>query len=328
MVCSSTILDSAAPSTDFSPLTGVLSCPDDGAILHCRSENIECSACRRRFPIANDGVADLRPLRALEIDSNKNGAYWQEYIREFYRPYGSGPNAIAWGAPEIADSGWIRKRLRQVLAVRPLIVDTKISKKQILCDIAAGAGYYTMSYATSFRFVLHCDLSIDNLSYASRKAKRLGIGNVFFLRIDYFWAPFHGSLDRVICFDTLIRGEDHELALLKSIRSTLQRDGRAVVDFHSWWHNPLRRLGLLPQNFGENRSYTRRGAEKILQAAGILQAESFAFHQELAHGSRARHLLVKALPSTRLVYRFRNSHSRVEKQVSQHSSDRMVTSCG
>jgi len=33
--------------------------------------------------------------------------------------------------------------------------------------------------------------------------------------------------------------------------------------------NPLRRLGLLPENFGENRSYTKSEVLQLLKQAGI-----------------------------------------------------------
>jgi SAM-dependent methyltransferase len=144
---------------------------------------------------------------------------------------------------------------------------------------------------------------VDNLSYAARKAERLGIRNIHFLRIDYFAPPFRHSLDRVVCCDTLVRGERHEATLLRAIRGALKPEGRAVVDFHYWWHNPLRRLGLLPQNFGSNRSYGRREAEALLSSAGVRKFEYFPFHQEFSPSWRGGRVVRRVIPPTRLVYR-------------------------
>lgn len=303
----------APPAIDYGLLTGLLFCPDDGARLCCSRTSIECPACARRFAVSEDGVVDLLPLRRRKIADSRNALYWYEYTQEFNRPYRPNPKAIAWGAPEVWDSSWVLRRLRQVRAVKPLVADWKFSKSQWFCDITAGAGNYTISYASAFRGVLHCDLSVANLSYAARRAKRLGARNIFFLRIDYFSPPFTHSLDRVACFDTLIRGEQHEIALLETIHSSLKPHGHAVVDFHNWWHNPLRRLGLLPQNFGENRSYSRKEAESLLQQAGISEFEFFPFHQEFNPGGRGERVLSHLVAPTRLLYRFHGKP--VEKPV-------------
>src|SRR5260370_29930293 len=112
-------------------------------------------------------------------------------------------------------------------------------------------------------------MSVDSLQYARRRSRKMDVANVFFLRVDYFALPFCQSLNRILCLDTLIRGRDHEKALLGQIQGALAGEGSAIVDFHYWWHNPLRRLGLLPQNFGLNQSYTRRDSERLLWESGI-----------------------------------------------------------
>src|SRR2546429_4996904 len=61
---------------------------------------------------------------------------------------------------------------------------------RILGDVSAGVGDYTLSYARHFKWVLHCDLSIDALRYALARSRRMGLQNVFFLRVDYFALPF------------------------------------------------------------------------------------------------------------------------------------------
>jgi SAM-dependent methyltransferase len=175
---------------------------------------------------------------------------------------------------------------------------------RILCDVSAGVGDYSLAYARHFKWVLHCDLSIDALRYALARSRRMGLQNVFFLRVDYFALPFHRSLDRLLCLDTLIRGEDHERALLSQIQRAISSEGQAIVDFHHWWHNPLRRLGLLPQNFGNNRSYTRGGAEGLMRECGIRDKRLVRFYQEFEAESQSLKRLSWLLPATRLLYEF------------------------
>ncbi len=322
------IPSSATPSPDCRQLAGLLFCPEDGTQLECVASRIECGACGRCFVISADSVIDLRPLCPAGRVVPENTPYWRGYLQEFRRPYTPNRHVNAWGAPEASDTRWLRKRLRQVVAVRPLIADANLSRTQVLCDLSAGAGNYTFSYASLFRAVVHCDLSVDNLSYAAQKANRLGIRNMFFLRIDYFSPPFQSSLDRVICFDTLIRGESHDAALLDCIRRTLKSEGQAVVDFHNWWHNPVRRLGLLPQNFGENRSYRRPSAAHLLRKTGIVDFDFFPFHQEFDHGAKLHNLLAFALPPTRILYRFTGKAAPSNARQGNHNSKLEADSCG
>jgi hypothetical protein len=132
----------------------------------------------------------------------------------------------------------------------------------------------------------------------------MGLENVFFLRVDYFALPFSRSIDRLLCLDSLIRGKDHEKALLNQIQKAISGQGRAIIDFHHWWHNPLRRLGLLRQNFGNNRSYARSGAEGMMRECGIEDWRLVRFYQELEPAGPFGKSLSWMLPATRLVYEF------------------------
>jgi len=191
--------------------------------------------------------------------------------------------------------------------VRQVITEGSTPNETVRCDISAGAGYYTFSYAHSFRLVFHCDLSVQNLNYSRRKARSLGIQNIFFLRADYFALPFQQSLDRILCTDTLIRGEEHDRMLLSVIARSLKPSGCAVIDLHNWWHNPLRRLGVLPENFFQNRSYSNREARILLKLAGVHRYEVFSFHQEFESGRIEWPLLAQFLPATRFLFRFGSS---------------------
>ena len=290
-------------------IVDLLSCPDDGQTLRLAGAQLLCSGCGRVFPLHGEDFAEILPSRPARLPESVSAEYRSAYLMLFEQQFQKDNTCLAWGAEEAATASWIRKRRRQVIAVRPLVTEGVKPDASVLCDIAAGAGHYTFAYRSFFRAILHCDLSVQNLSYAWRKARERNLDNIVFLRIDYFQPPFRYSLDRLLCLDTLIRGEGHDSMLLKSIAGCLKPTGRAVIDFHNWWHNPLRRIGFLPDNFESNRSYSRLETQKLLYEAAFSEATPFRFVQEFDSGSRLGKLCSKALPPTRIVYRVRGSEA-------------------
>jgi SAM-dependent methyltransferase len=285
-----------------------LSCPDDKGSLTCSGTAMACTRCGRAYRVTDEGILDLLPREPAVPHANQQ--YAQEYQRQFHRPLETGDAARAWGTPDKFSPTWMLKRERQQKAVLSILRGSANRlKEQVLCDVSAGSGDYTLSYAPHFKWVFHCDLSGDSLHYAVQRARRMQVSNVIFLHVDYFALPFCRSLDWVICFDTLIRGWDHETALLMQIRRALSEHGKALVDFHNWRHNPLRRLGLLRQNFGQNCSYTRHTAEELLRHVGIEEWRMERFCQEFDPTSRWYKGLSSLVPAARLIYEFGGGRS-------------------
>ena len=284
-------------------IASLLCCPDDQRSLRAKDEALECCHCGRVYPVRDGEILELLPSNPA--GSPRNPEYAADYHFNFCRSFEAREGVIPWGLREARSASWRRHREREVRAVLSMLSKDGVPfEDRILCDVSAGVGDYTLFYAQRFKWVLHCDLSVDALCYALARSRRLGLQNVFFLRVDYFALPFRRSIDRLLCLDTLIRGEDHEKALLNQIERALSSEGRAIVDFHHWWHNPLRRLGLLRQNFGENRSYTRSGAEGLMRECGIRDRRLVRFHQEFEPQSPFAKRLGWLLPATRLLYEF------------------------
>ena len=280
-----------------------LCCPDDRESLRPKDMALECCHCGRSYSVWEEEILELLPSKAAE--PRLNPEYAVDYHRQFHRTFETQEDAIAWGLLESRSASWKRHREREAQTVLSMLRRDGVALRDlILCDISAGVGDYTLAYAQHFKWVLHCDLSVDALRYARGRSRRMGLDNVSFLRVDYFALPFFRSIDRLLCLDTLIRGEDHEKALLSQIRSAISGGGRAIIDFHQWWHNPLRRLGLMRQNFGSNRSYTRAGAEALLGECGIANRRLVRFCQEFETSSPFSKTLSWLLPATRLLYEF------------------------
>jgi hypothetical protein len=285
-----------------------LCCPDDQGPLRPGNGALECSICGRVYPVREGEVIELLPAKPAETWSNPE--YAANYSRLFHKDFEDREEAVAWALHETRSPSWKRHRERQTRAVLSLLErDRPPLEELILTDVSAGVGNYTLSYARHFKGVLHCDLSVDALRYASAKCRRMGLDNVVFLRVDYCALPFSRSIDRLLCLGTLIRGKDHEKVLLGQIQKALSGRGRAIIEFHHWWHNPLRRLGLFRQTFGKNRSYSRRGAEALLRECGIDNWKLARFHQELEPDSQFAQALSWLLPATCLMYEFGSAHS-------------------
>ena len=254
-------------------LQGRICCPDDGVMLQFDGERFRCPTCARSYPMLEAGFLDLTPAAPSQlVGPNIAKPYVRYYGGEFKDPVSE-----AWGTPERNTDRWIARRLQQVEFALPLVLNGQSCGSKVLADFSGGAGYHTTAYAGHFKLVIHCDLSSSNLIYASKKARNQGIANILFVRMDYFKPPFVGGLERIITFDTLCYGADHEKRLLNEIYSALSPDGTAVVDFHNWWHNPLRRVGLLRSNYPVTGSYTRQVSERRLADVGFSSCEYFPF---------------------------------------------------
>jgi ubiquinone/menaquinone biosynthesis C-methylase UbiE len=277
-------------------LTSILSCPVDHSNLEYNPEFFRCIECKGEYPILGTDFVELLP--ELPSPHNEDSTeYWKEYQTEFKRSFAWMDNAQAWGRCDLVRGSWAVKRLRQVERVKSILDET-----QVICDVSAGAGTYTFEFAKTFPLVIHCDLSVENLNDVYSQKQQKAIDNLVLIRSDYFNLPFNNTLQQLICTDTLIRGRQHEICLLNSLCRALSDGGKALVDFHNWWHNPLRRLGLMPQNFGSNKSYTRKTAENILLDAGITEWKYYSYLQEISPEKNS--VFKQIIPTTRLMYLF------------------------
>lgn len=81
------------------------------------------------------------------------------------------------------------------------------------------------------------------------------------------------------------------------------------MDFHNWWHNPLRRLGFLPNNFMGNKSYTRKELTSLLSSSGIGEFDTRPFVQEVDPRAAPGKILARFFPATRLMVRLAGANA-------------------
>lgn len=282
----------------------LLSCPDDGASVRLCGDAFLCAKCARRFSVLAGVVVDMLPHKPSDLPgSSVSEPYRRGYLEEFHRQLCLEESRAPWGDPTATSAKWAAVQQRQAEEAILLLLRRSDGQNKILCDISVGAGYCRLAFARHFRLVLHCDLSVDSIGFAWRRARELRQNNLLFLRMDYFRPPFRGVVDRLVCLDTLIRGEEHERMLLALIGRSLVSDWIAVIDFHHWWHNPLRRIGILRDNFKGNRSCTRSSLRCFLEHAGIGQFERLRFVPEAHPSTPLGKLVARMIPATRFIYR-------------------------
>jgi SAM-dependent methyltransferase len=254
-----------------------IACPLDGGTLAVDGHVLVCTNCAAEYPLHGDRLADLTPPNRVVLPGS-SGDYAAHYLAAAAEPYREGLEHAPWADPGSLNERARNRTLRHVdWSLR--VLARSPSPPSVICDISAGPGNHTFAYARRYPLVLHCDISADALSYALARAERERVDNIVFLRVDYLFSPFPASLDAIVCFDTLIRGPLHEQALLAELLRSVRPGGLALVDFHNWWHNPVRRMGLLRDTFAGNTSYRRREVEALLRHAGA-RYELVPFHYE------------------------------------------------
>ena len=293
---------------DPAEIARYLACPDEGALLGPDSAGLRCLSCSRLFPFRRPNLLEILPSKPLAISASEVPAkvpveYETAYSEAYSGVWESSDDTLPWGANETSSPKTVKRRKHHTREVFRLLREAPGDADGVFCDLSAGAGHTTFVAAPHSWLVFHCDLSIAAVRYASAKAARMGLDNMVIVHADYFRPPFRNSIQRLTCVDTLIRGPWHEAQLLASIRQSLAPGGSAVVDFHNWWHNPLRRLGLLRQNFGENRSYSKREVLQLLKQAGFDELAMTGFIQEADPQRLSARVLRRVLPATRFMVR-------------------------
>jgi SAM-dependent methyltransferase len=297
---------------DPAEIARYLSCPDEGAPLVPDFGGLRCVRCSRIFPFQKPNLLEILPAKPVAISTSEvPSGYENAYMQAYSRVRESTDDAVPWGANETSSTKTVKRRERHTEEVFRLLRDAPGDADGVFCDLSASAGHTTFAAARHCRLVFHCDLSVTAVHYASAKATRMGLENMVIVRADYLRPPFLNSIQQLTCLDSLIRGPWHDVRLLASIRQALVRGGSAVVDFHNWWHNPLRRLGLLRQNFGQNRSYTWNEVLHLLRQAGIDDFVVSTFIQEADPQSRSARVLRRLLPATRFLVRVTSSARQV-----------------
>jgi SAM-dependent methyltransferase len=199
-------------------------CPDDGGRLHLGPEHLRCEHCEREFARLGERVFDLKSLVSKMVNSSVQEGYEAIHAVELALDV----NSPGWGDLDSANPGKREFVKHERANIAALLGDRADG---VVVDVSGGVGNYSSFLADRAQTVIHCELHVPSFAQACREHAQLQ--NLFFAHSDYLALPLaDGHADGVVCTDTLIRGIEHERALLSEIRRILKSNGRAVVDFH------------------------------------------------------------------------------------------------
>lgn len=244
-----------------------LVCPDDRGELSKTSSSFQCTYCGRKFSIYADNFVEVLPSKRypLEAKTLPEQLYVKYYQQLAEAPFEWNPKATGWGyLPHLP----VGHRLLY-LNERELVGRLLPSHLKVLCDITGGVGNYTLYFADRAEVIVHCDLDVNNLNHALRRAKEAQMENVCFVRCDYLYWPFAQEVfDCIMCLDTFERGEVHDGRLLEVMSHALKPGGQLIMDFHNRNH----RLPFRPER---TMSYRRGRVREMLQQAGLQVVQMF-----------------------------------------------------
>jgi|TARA_B110000438_G_scaffold223948_1_gene217645 ubiquinone/menaquinone biosynthesis C-methylase UbiE len=230
----------------------LLVCPDDKKDLILKDSNLVCSNCQRIFEI-NENIIDLRPKvkKVLEfsdqIESNYDTYYDNLFVntKKNKNTFGIISNSVP--------KGFVDETISQI--------KNHIKNTDIVCDIAAGSGDYSIPLAKVCKIMLHCDLDLEGIKISQKRANSENIKNIFFLITDYFSLPFKSKkMDLVYSIDVIERGEKHDKFLLEQIIKIVKNKGKILFDYHTSERKNITRQ--IPKEIG---TYSKKEINELVK---------------------------------------------------------------
>ncbi len=243
-----------------------LRCPDDASTLISQGRSLKCKSCKRSYPIHEENLIELMPTQFPRWNLGTGDFVDAEetYRKMCQQRFSTGINEMAWGDLRYASPGTRGFYRSQVKGILEILTP---SPDATAIDVSGASGNHSRALATMVKAIANCDAHVPSIVVAHN----LRPTNMLCIRACYLKLPFAANtFDCAICFDTLIRGKNHEVALLKEILRVLKVGGQAIVDFHN-----LKR-------FKSNRTikeYDIISVQELLREASIKQysIRPFAF---------------------------------------------------
>jgi 2-polyprenyl-3-methyl-5-hydroxy-6-metoxy-1,4-benzoquinol methylase len=203
-----------------------LTCPNCSESIINNKKTLHCSSCSSDFQILDENIIDLVSHNSFDFKTNASSESYSEYsdLRNLGHP--TEEKARLWGLEsKFGISGF-------VFTLRNKIIS--LLEDEIICDIGAGVGNYSLFFANQAKFVFHCDLDLEAILSAAKEAKKQKINNILFIRCDYLYLPFRSnSLDCITSIDVLEKGYEHDSKLIEQISQKLISNGKYIIDFHT-----------------------------------------------------------------------------------------------
>tara|TARA_B110000495_G_C22950436_1_gene556595 strand:+ start:195 stop:1073 length:879 start_codon:yes stop_codon:yes gene_type:complete len=245
----------------LSEIKSLLICPDDKNDLIIKDSDLVCQKCQRIFETKNN-IIDLRPKvkKVLElsdqIESNYD-TYYNKLFKNEERKEGTF-GIISNSIPK----GFVDETISHI--------KNHIKNTDIVCDIAAGSGDYSIPLAKECKIMIHCDLDLEGIKISQKKADSENIKNIFFLVTDYFSLPFkEKKIELVYTIDVIVRGRKHDESVLKEIVKIVKNEGKILFDYHTSERKRITRL-----TNDEIETYSKGEISKLLKKNSLKKINS------------------------------------------------------
>jgi len=212
----------------------IFRCPDDSSKLFFHKDYLEYEKCKRCFPIFADNLVELLPREfpKWDLQNGENKETEETYYRFCLEKFSWERKSPGWGAFTIDNPGYRafikkeREKIKNLILLR--------LQNWLMIDVSAGCGNYSVYLSSLASLMVHCEAEIQSLLSAQELAANSKGDNIIFVRANYLKLPFLDNLfDVVICTDTLERGKNHEIQLLREMYRILKKGGTGIFDFHN-----------------------------------------------------------------------------------------------
>ena len=242
-----------------------LACPNDGKNLEYSNSNLFCNDCNSEFKILDNNLLEILPKASFEPESNATKKMYSKYYSDLsHLGHSTEDSKRLWGlASNSIPEGFFEKSRDTIL---------KFIDKELVCDVGAGIGDYSLSFAKESQIIFHCDLDFEAINFSRKQAKERNLENILFIRCDYMFLPFkNASLPCITCIDVLERGEEHDNKLMEQISLKIKTKGVCIADFHSKERTKLTRVQDFGDRYSKNdiKSFFSKHDLKISKTIGI-----------------------------------------------------------
>lgn len=203
-----------------------LACPNCSGTLYLSHDTLACQSCKTEFKILNENTIELVAQDSFKFKTTETTEAYSEYsdLRNIGHPISEEMRLWGWES-KYGISGFVTKLRNTIISM---------VQNEIICDVGAGVGNYSLHFAKKAKLVFHCDLDLEAINVASQQAKKQNLKNMLFIICDYLYLPFRSnSLSCITSIDVLEKGREHDTKLIEQISSKTTLGGLVIVDFHS-----------------------------------------------------------------------------------------------
>lgn len=215
-------------------LVELLSCPDDKSSMTLYDNELECNECKRKFHI-DENFLDIRPKNKIDAVNDEEQITYSDYYTSLFQNGDPGDEGTFGLSSHSVSAGFVTETLNHL--------KKNITSNDVVCDIGAATGDYSVYLAKRCKLMIHCDLDINGLLIARKKAIQEKVNNILFLRCDYFQMPFRsGKIDLSYSIDVVERGILHDKKILKEMSRIVKPRGTLIFDYHTKERTKLTRI--------------------------------------------------------------------------------------